>query len=314
MATSLNEKYIKRKKRRRIAWIAFAIGTSGCVALGIIAFLGRTSGMYTIQMKKARQELVMSDISDFSHETTFLAGNGLTEAASYTADLITRNQSNIDAGDGSHNGNENGVDNYLAYTFYVKNKSLQTVDFSVNLSIDNFGNSNGETSSIIDVLRVRWYANYENYDPSNVTHDNVTYALRAKTPWTLTSGETVEAEPISQYYQVDKASRMIDLDYEYGSIYTKCQYEENRKFTTPFVSENMVFDNLYERFPAQAVMRFTTVIWIEGYDAQCEGYEPKGSYVTMSLNLQLLRVSDDEESSESTNESSESNADSSLSA
>src|SRR5574344_127673 len=111
--------YYKRRKRKVIAWIFFGVGGTGCLVLGILAFLGQVSGNFSISLKELDQaKLAMGTESNFSDESSYFRAQGLT-SADVIAPYILPDESEIDSDVG---GSKNGA-NYLAYTFYIKNAS-----------------------------------------------------------------------------------------------------------------------------------------------------------------------------------------------
>jgi hypothetical protein len=297
MATQ--EDYVKRKRKKRIAWIFTVTGFIGCSVIAVMAFLGRQSGQFTIQLGTGKTQLTMStnpsfgggsgssgDSASGSAGTTYLTATGLDSSTVNSAGQLP-NDDLIDNSDGgSHNRSDAATGTYFAYTFFLKNDSTDFVSYSVSMSIDDYKNPENEATSILDILRVRLYEN--NHDSSTTyTHNETTYAMQSTIPWRMKDGslidgkETTQKEPIARYGTEDETVAGI-------ADFSANTREENKGFAEPFVSNILVFDRVHEYLPVSWIVRYTVVMWLEGYDYNCQGHQPKNASVTLSMHFNVL--------------------------
>lgn len=278
---SLNtpEKYAKNKKRKKVAWIVFFVGFIGVGSLSILSFLGRYSGNFSIQLVDIEKNvLTLSDSPSFSSPTTYLKASGLENAYVNNADALPSEHSVLDALDGNvTNGTKTNAldgnklyDTYMNYAFFLKNTTNRDIEFMVSLNIDDVVRTEGAVS-LIDILRIRLYTNIVTADPSEATHDFETYAM-ASTSYSLNDdGSKDWREPISQFNMTDgKKDPSV------------CRQEANKGFATEFISDNAAFQKISGLKPNE-VVRYSIVMWLEGYDADCKGQEPSNSSMTLSM-------------------------------
>lgn len=170
-----------------------------------ILYIINTNGNFTISLDENAMEdekLIVSPRKDFSYTTHKIVVDNLDYMDNISGTWLPED---IDSVDGPHNGN-----NYMAYTFYVKNNSKDTISYSVSINILSV------IKDVDDAVRVVVYRNGE----------KSIYAKRT---------------PIG--------------DVEPGTI--------------PFVSKDIVSNNLYENFKPDDVDKFTVVVYLEGDDPQC---------------------------------------------
>lgn len=170
-----------------------------------ILYIINTNGNFTISLDENAMEdekLIVSPRKDFSYTTHKIVVDNLDYMDNISGTWLPED---IDSVDGPHNGN-----NYMAYTFYVKNNSNDTISYSVSINILSV------IKDVDDAVRVVVYRNGE----------KSIYAKRT---------------PIG--------------DVEPGTI--------------PFVSKDIVSNNLYENFKPDDVDKFTVVVYLEGDDPQC---------------------------------------------
>ncbi len=115
-----------------------------------ILYIINTNGNFTITLDKNAMEdekLVVSPREDFSYTTHKIVVENLDYMDNISGTWLPED---IDSIDGPHNGN-----NYMAYTFYVKNNSNDTIAYSVSLNILSV------IKNVDDAVRVMVYKNGE---------------------------------------------------------------------------------------------------------------------------------------------------------
>jgi hypothetical protein len=254
---------VRRRKQKRVALVILSIAATGCFVLGMVAFLGNFSGQFTVKIDPSANLTMDADNDSFDTKTSFLKATGLEAATTYLADQLPE----ADAIDTTPGGSKNGylvkneaeqrIGQYMAYTFFVRNVDEKATDFSMRLNIDSYSNGVNGTCSLIDILRVRLFANSISGDGTE-THDFATYAN--------ISADGVTPEIVSPING------------------TK---EENKVPATPFYDEKTIVEEEYT-LNSMEDMRFTIILWLEPNDHECHGHAPEDAYVSFSMNFAVL--------------------------
>jgi hypothetical protein len=170
--------------------------------------------------------------------------------------------------DNSTGGSKNGlkqsvahpdykVDTYMAYTFYVKNVSKDSTYFNLQLNLDAYKNGINQSCSLVDIVRLRLYAN-RYVEGQATTHENTTYAKM--------SADGVSDEIVS---------------------YATAAQDRNKSAATSFLSDKVVMEHDYT-LGSQEMMRYTVIMWLEGFDPQCTGTVPEGAFASFSMFFSVL--------------------------
>jgi hypothetical protein len=290
--TPSNESYAKRNKRRKVALISLSIGAVGCLALGIIAFLGDYSGTFTVRLDP-QGKLTLSLDNDFANKTSYLKASGLENAYAWMADLVP-SEGDIDNDSG---GQKNGFkadkqgnyayDTYLGYTFFVRNVSDDGVSYSLDFDITDYRNPTNVAVSLMDILRVRVYENLI-ADDGTSAHSCLTYARATNTPFEKDDGTVETREPVSDFAIVQGLNGPVRVP-DAGA-----KYPENRVFAEQFESDKTVFASDYNGLAPNATVRYTVLMWLEGSDPDCKGAEPQNASVTFAMNFSATDRTDSE--------------------
>ena len=140
---------VKRRRRRKIAAIFVIVGAIGTTVLGIIAFLGRQVGTFTINLKSEGVSLSMDTHKNFENPTTYLSAAGFDKISGPYSygwfDSIGFN--NIHNEDTDYtlgkDTNENGI-RFFKYTFYIKNTGTLHAGFDMEINLnENLAPKNG---------------------------------------------------------------------------------------------------------------------------------------------------------------------------
>ena len=101
------------------------------------------------------------------------------------------------------------------------------------------------------ILRVLLFSNFE----GDGNHNYDVYALRS-----------------SSVHETDE-----------GPIYNELISTEEYGYARQFVSETEVFNNVYNNFEPDDILRLTTVFWLEGYDPDSYGEAPQQAKITFGF-------------------------------
>lgn len=124
----------KALHRRKILLKVTAVVLLICVLLlGLLyccTLVSDSVGNFTVYVPDGHERsLSISTKSDFSEMTTYLEAEVLPQMDNITQSWLPEN---LDGTDGSHNG-----DNYIAYTWYLKNTGIETISYTAEIDIDS---------------------------------------------------------------------------------------------------------------------------------------------------------------------------------
>ena len=101
-------------------------------ALFITAFMQEKMGNFTINLNRLelfRKGIAIADEGYFEKPTARLVANTVVDATNISIDDIPED---VDQIDGGHNG-----DNYMAYTYYVRNAGKEDVYYNASITLDS---------------------------------------------------------------------------------------------------------------------------------------------------------------------------------
>ncbi len=271
-------KYARRRKQRNVALVVTGVGLVGVLMLGIISFLGRVSGQFTIKMdpRVAPTNMKLFETVD-GDEKTLITAKGLNNAYATSAQTVfeyvdtlksnnTLNGSNNLSRKNTSNGEEENIDLALVFTFYAENTSKsEDATFDYSMAIDDYVEPTNSSIQPYSYLRVALFENLYQED-GNGSHDCNIYALES----TKTNAAGDNREILSTFREVDRSPR-----YTYNDI----------GYCTPFEDAYSIFTREGITLRAKEKMRFTIVAWFEGNDSDCTGNTPTGSSMTFSVNF-----------------------------
>ena len=283
--------YIRKKKRRLALWTLVGITGAGVLALGIIAFLGQNFGTFTVKLVNDEDAtLEMGTVLKINEQkatginspTTYLDAQGtsavkllaadeLPEDSILDADLTSDNETQVRGlkeearrkvavNDSSVDGTFQDV--YFAYTFYLRNVSLDQVTYQISFkATDNILPSNlydekgNEVSvSLEKFIRIRVFENIYTGSELLVSHAQKTYAYPAST----VGGNT--AEIVSSLTAIRPENRefcvnFIDID---TSTHLFTVFDDQEQGNT-------------RTLKGEQIVRYSVVMWFEGNDKDTEG-------------------------------------------
>src|SRR5574344_1214037 len=127
------EKVYKRKFRSRIIKIALLILLLFFSILYLALYVINSNGYFTIKLDKnlkTERHILMSSDSEFSAETVAIKVKGLEYMDNITEAWIDFDKVTSKEGD-------NSEDNYIAYTFFIKNTGTESVDYKYKIVTDS---------------------------------------------------------------------------------------------------------------------------------------------------------------------------------
>lgn len=215
------------------AWQGILLIGGLLVAFYLMAAFYTQSGEFIIRVDHAgEKKLVISDTEDFSEELITLNGTAIDDANNISIFDIDPEVTEID---GDHNGQD-----YVAYTFYVKNIGHDPITYTYNLSIQR---------ATKDVDHAVWVLLYHNGQQQIFAKENA-------------SGEPETQSGRYEYPFMEDAKMPEQYSYdEQSGVYTLT--------TEPFASSRIVELAERPRLQAGEVDKFTVVIWLEGEDPEC---------------------------------------------
>lgn len=221
----------------------------------MVSALADKAGSFTINLTAdmLRSGYVLSETADFNEERSRLFSKEIEEVNNITFEDIAQD---VDMIDGPHNAN-----NYIAYTFYIKNTGESVSTYNYYLRIE---------SQTMNVASAIWLMLFE--DGKQI--------LYAK--------EGAQGEPEGLYGY--SKPPFADSAYYYDKQY----YKEDGKYgviTTPFVNDKLVVQGMVEEVLPQEVHKYTVVMWVEGNDPECTN-DIFGGYAKFSMDFEKGRDED----------------------
>jgi len=236
------------------------------LVFGIAAYQ-ENNGNFTINLgiNDRRRGMALGADRSFSYPTSKLYADRIEFADNISYNSIPWETDpeagviGVDEIDGSHNGQS-----YVAYTFYLKNEGLQTINYRVSLSIEARAKG-AERATWIMVIEDSTHV-----EAGNNERISTLYALGQ----TNSRGEYVD-ENGNILPQGEKPLLEVSED-PYG-----VQPQET------FASKDLVFSKVRNLFAHKQVHKYTVVIWIEGSDPQSR-IDITGGMIRLKMNFAVL--------------------------
>lgn len=284
-SSDTSRRYARRQKQKRIALIVTSVGAVGTLMLGIIAFLGRVSGQFTIRLDKQTisQNLKLSEHKTSGTPSDLLLASGLDNAYATTAKDVLSYVDTLKSEEdlsGNHNlsrtpaGEEATPMNLaLIYTFYATNfSSADSVSYTLSMAIDNYTSPTNYAVQPYSYLRVALFENFCAKEGEDETHAFTVYAnANQHGQGTSVNGADDYRECLSDFSTVD------------GLRLARYDYDVKHGYCDEFAGNMQIFDRPAITLPALSVMRYTVVVWLEGADPECYGQPPEGSSFTFTM-------------------------------
>lgn len=238
----IKNKKIRAASKRRTAttviiiFLICALLLTGA-AWGTIAFIDANS-MRVVVEKNNVGDISISKTADFSSPSTVLKMNGPEDISNITYDWILKDE--VLGKEGDHHG-----DNYIAYSFFLKNVSDSDILFKSSIML-NYVSKDIERAVRIVVIEDEEKATCYAVTRSDGSPEYIAYDTDSK--------ETQKPLPLGD-------SRLDEL--------------LGTNVTTPFSTDEpkdnnvLVFESADTFLAVEEVKKFTVLIWLEGSDSDC---------------------------------------------
>lgn len=254
------------------AWQTILILTILLILFYIFTAFYTGKGEFVIQVDRpmAAEGFLLSEDGDFSEWLNILRNDAVEDADNINITDIPDNVSMV-------NGNHNGRD-YVAYTFYLKNKSSRVRDYQYTINIKN---------KYKGADKATWLMVYQNGKqviyaaPNKDGHEECQYSR-----WAFPFVEDA-LDPEYQQSTITNENpgyitqEVIDW-HEFDDLDGIYQLR-----TVPFVSENVVCKVVRKKSQPEEVDKYTVVIWLEGEDPECVN-DIFGGYVEFNMKFSLV--------------------------
>ncbi|MBO5259221.1 MAG: hypothetical protein J6B26_02435 [Agathobacter sp.] len=237
------------------------------IILYILAAFYTGRGEFVIRLDRpmANEGFLLSETQDFSDMLVTLRNDAVEDATNITITDIAKDVMDVD---GEHNGA-----NYVAYTFYLKNKTLEEHDYHYELTVQSTS-KNVDTASWIMVFKNGKQQIYAQENPNG-------YAECIYSKWQFPFIEYAE-DPDAMQSVVTDASKahvtqeMIDYNefYEIEGLY--------ELKAIPWEAKDLVCRGSRQNMQVNEVDKYTVVIWLEGNDPQCQN-DIIGGHLELSM-------------------------------
>lgn len=192
----------------------------------IISLLFSRIGSFTISVKdfgNNEYSLSLAEHDDFKRPVSRLVADQVKEADNISYISLP---ADINDEDGSKNG-----DNWLAYTFYIKNTGTKECNFKYTLLITR------ATLGIDSAVRIRVYFNRDYYKSS--------------------TGEKLYSNEFTEYAKPKTGGGGAP------------EVDPGDRVMQNFVSDDIILEKQIDNFGVNDIARVTIVIWLEGDDPDC---------------------------------------------
>ena len=265
-------RYVRKLKRRRIVAIGAAAASVVTGTFVLVAFLGRFVGTFTVALDTGELKLSLSEKSSFNSPTSYIKLKSIPNF-SLTTFTDLPSSSELDNEESTYKAGEvkdahgNSFLKYFKYTFFVKNGG--EIPASYDLKVNITRNTPSEDKRYLDsLLRVMVYYN----DADSDTHDRSIYAKQSTDPhptYGYEEGEYTSKEPIS----FKSPSEADDNGYEFPG------------FANFFDSETVAAKITKVNLEQDEMVRYTIVIWLEGYDPEATGSAPVNANLKLGVTI-----------------------------
>lgn len=272
-------RYVNKRIRRIAAAIVGGVSATVVSVFSIVAFLGRFVGTFTVSLDNANVALTLSEQSSFARRETFLHVDtlpvfGETTYFDLDDDEVIDNEETpyLYGGEVDPDTGEVTRLNYFKYTFFVKNVGNVSARYQLRINIiDNQLSEGGD--DISDTMRVMLYSNLGN----GSAHNKTVYAKRA---------ERNRQNP-------NRSNSIEDPDYEIERREPISITEDEAKaigvpfpgYAEMFVSDTVIAMTSVDNFVVNEVMRYTLVMWLEGYDGNSIGHAPESAKIKIGVEI-----------------------------
>ena len=248
--------------------------------IGLVAYFGQYMGTFVISLDDTALALgiALSDDEEFTTSNSRLLVNPVNSANPTTfsdidfAKAVSTN-GDMDKSDGN---------NYIAYTFYIRNEGNISVDVELNLDTVTVTN-NVDKALRIAIIEGGYVEG--GYDEENPPYGDLVKFTKG-TIFLKEDGHGDEAivRTIAKRFREDESGNRI--------YYEKELYDS---FTKEYLTSDDNFGNyVIEDFVPQEVRKFTIIFWLEGWDSDCND-QIKHGQLKMKLEFSIRKLNDEDE-------------------
>ena len=232
-------------------------------------YTGKGEFVIKLDRPMANEGFILSETMDFSEWLVTLHSDVVDDADIVNISDIDENVMNVD---GKHNGK-----NYVAYTFYLKNKTTRERDYTYSINIRNKA-KNAEQATWIMIYRNGEQIIYA--APNREGHEECQYS-RWRFPFT--------EDAYDPDYQLSTITNenpgFITQDVINYHEFTNLDGIYQLR-TVPFVSDQIICTEQRKNIQVDEVDKYTVVIWLEGEDPDCVN-DIMGGYVEIAMTFSL---------------------------
>ena len=252
--------------------------------IGLVAYFGQYMGTFVIGLDYYSKTLgiQLSQTSDFENPTTTLLVNPVNEGVPASFGVI--DWAGTIAKDGDYDSSDKN--NYIAYTFYLRNEGTIAVDIALNLNVAQIINS------IDDSVRVAII------EDGSIGEDGLIQFKDAR----LYMKEDIRVDKEGNTYEVNPDEVTVNyLDYSYVNSQLGADiYDEDaiKNFYYSFdiytwSGKDYFGDYTLENFKPGEVRKFSLFVWIEGWDKDCNDKILNGR-LKMNLEFAIKQETDED--------------------
>ena len=257
--------FVRRRKRRMWAAIIGGIGVTGVTTLSIAAFLGHSTGSFTVALESKNAKLTLSEKSNFDERSSYLRvgevpgfqGYSYTDLRKYGNEVINSEDYGYNLGIVTNKNNKKWTE-FLKYTFFIKNvgDDPATYDFSLQIK-EVIASDNGST--LEDSFRVMVYG---------VDEEPKVYAKRLQVPRLDENQKADYRAPITVN--------------ENDAIYWDIPFEG---YAEMFKSDEEVMSKKSLELQPNEVRKYTVVTWLERFQLSGDSDTLKGASIKLGVEI-----------------------------
>ena len=248
--------------------------------IGLVAYFGQYMGTFVISLDDTALALgiALSENEDFTSSNSRLLVNPVNSANPTTfTDIDFGKAVSVDGDMDKSNGN-----NYIAYTFYIRNEGNISVD--VELNLDTVTVTNNVDKALRIAIIEGGYVEGGYVEDEEVSHDRVKFTKGTIFLKDDGHGDQSIVKQIGKIFRDDENGERV--------YYEKVLYDS---FTKEYLTSDDNFGNyVIEDFVPQEIRKFTIIFWLEGWDADCND-QIKYGQLKMKLVFSIRKTNEDEE-------------------
>lgn len=237
------------------------------IILYILAAFYTGRGEFVIKLDRpmANEGFILSETQDFSDMLITLRGEAVEDVTNITISDISRDVMDVD---GQHNGA-----NYVAYTFYLKNKTTKAHDYHYELTVQS-------TSKNVDTAS--WIMLFKNGEQQVYAQENPGgYPECIYSKWEFPFMEYAENPEYIQSIVTDESQAHVTQEMiDYNEFYQIEGLYELK--SVPWESKELICSGSRQNMQVNEVDKYTVVIWLEGNDPQCQN-DIMGGHLELSM-------------------------------